>query len=66
MPRPPTMILRMGGGADAAGLVLAGVDAVLELEEAGYAFGVDVVGDGGAAELDGAFEDFDERDAETL
>ncbi len=40
--------------ADAAGLALAGVDQVLELEEAGDAVRVDVVGDGGAAELDGA------------
>ena len=55
-----------GGGAEAAGLAFAGVDAVLELEEASYAFGVDVVRDGGAAELDGALEDLDERDAESL
>ena len=38
-----------GGFAGTAGLAGAGVDAVMELEEAGYAFGVDVVGDGGAA-----------------
>ena len=34
-----------GGGADAAGLAGAGVDVVVELEEAGYSVGVDVVGD---------------------
>jgi hypothetical protein len=38
-----------GGFADAAGFSGAGVDVVVELEEAGYAFGVHVVGDGGAA-----------------
>jgi hypothetical protein len=38
-----------GGLADAAGLAGAGVDVVVELEEAGYAFGVYIIGDGGAA-----------------
>ena len=38
-----------GGLADAAGLAGAGVDVVVELEEAGYAFGVYVIGDGRAA-----------------
>ena len=37
------------GGADAAGLAGARVDVVVELEEAGYAVGVYVVGDRGAA-----------------
>ena len=37
---------------------------VMELEEAGYTFGVYVIGDGGAAEFDGVFEDFDEGGAE--
>ena len=52
------------GGADEAGLAGAPVDAVLELEEAAGAFGIDVVGDGGAAEADGVAEDFDERGAQ--
>jgi hypothetical protein len=51
--------------ADAAGLAGAGVDAVFELEEASDAVGVDVVGDGGAPELDGVFEDVAEGVAET-
>ena len=38
-----------GGFADTAGFAGAGVDVVVELEEAGYAFGVYVIGDGGAA-----------------
>ncbi len=38
-----------GGLADAAGLVGAAVDVVVELEEAGYSVGVNIVGDGGAA-----------------
>jgi len=38
-----------GGSADQAGLAGSQVDAVLELEEAGDAVGVHVVGDGGAA-----------------
>ena len=38
-----------GGFADAAGFAGAGVDVVVELEEASYSLGVHVVGDGGAA-----------------
>jgi hypothetical protein len=38
-----------GGFADAAGFAGAGVDVVMELEEARYAVGVHVVGDGGTA-----------------
>jgi hypothetical protein len=38
-----------GRVADAAGLAGAGVDVVVELEEAGYAVGVYVIGDGRAA-----------------
>ena len=38
-----------GSAADAAGLAGAGVDVVVELEEAGDAVGVYVVGDRGAA-----------------
>lgn len=53
-----------GGAAGEAGLAGAEVDAVLELEEAADAIGVDVVGDGGAAELDGVGEDVDESLAE--
>jgi hypothetical protein len=37
-----------GGIAGAAGFPSAGVDVVVKLEEAGYAVGVYVVGDGGA------------------
>ena len=46
-----------GGSADQAGLAGSHVDAVLELEEAGDTVGVDVVGDGGAAKLDGFPQD---------
>ena len=53
-----------GGFADTAWLAGAGVDMVMELEEAGYTFSVYVIGDGGAAEFDGVFEDFDEGGAE--
>ncbi len=45
-----------GGFADQAGFGLAAVDAVLELEESFFAVGVYIVGDGGAAEGDGLFE----------
>jgi len=38
-----------GSFADAAGFAGAGVDVVVKLEEAGYAFGVYVIGDGGTA-----------------
>jgi hypothetical protein len=51
--------------ADQAGLAGALVDLVLELEEAADAVGVDVVGDGGAAELDGMAQDFDEGGAQS-
>jgi hypothetical protein len=53
-----------GGSADEAGLAGALVDLVAELEEAADAVGVDVVGDGGAAELNGVAQDFDEGGAE--
>ena len=53
-----------GGCADEAGLAGAPVDLVPELEEAAGALGVDVVGDGGAAEADGVAEDFDQRGAQ--
>jgi len=53
-----------GRGADEAGLAGAPVDAVLELEEAARTIGIDVVGDGGAAEPDGVAEDLDERGAQ--
>ena len=43
----------------------AGVDVVVELEEAGHSFGVYVIGDGGASQLDGVLEDFDEGGAES-
>jgi len=38
-----------GGFADAAGFTCTAIDVVMELEESGDAFGVYVVGDGGAA-----------------
>lgn len=38
-----------GGFAGSAGLAGKGVDTVVELEETGYAFGIDVIGDRGAA-----------------
>jgi len=43
--------------ADEAGLSLAGIDAVLDLEEAGFTVGVDVVGDRRAAGADGGLKD---------
>ena len=45
------------GSADETGLAGAHVDAVLELEEAGYPVGVDIVGNGRATKLDGFAED---------
>ncbi len=48
-----------------AELAGAAVNLVLELEEASDAVGVDVVGDGGAAELDGVGEDLLEGGVET-
>jgi hypothetical protein len=54
-----------GRFADEAGLAGAPVDLVLELEEAAHAVGVDVVGDGRAAELDGVGQDFDVRRRES-
>ncbi len=55
-----------GGGAFAAGLAGSEVDAVLKLEKAFNSVGVDVIGDRGAAELDGMEEDLFEGDAEGL
>lgn len=55
-----------GLAADAAGHSLAGVDAMLQLEKAFDAVGIDVIGDGGAAERDGVGEDLLERDAEAF
>jgi len=46
-----------GGSADEAGLAGAQVDAMLELEEAGNAVGVDVIGDGRAPQFDGLAQD---------
>ena len=53
MVRPRDADLFERCGADHAGLAGAAVDLVLELEEAADAVGVDIVGNGGAAELDG-------------
>ena len=50
-----------GSLAGAAGLAGAGVDVVVELEEACDAIGVHVVGDRGAAELDRLFQHFLQR-----
>ena len=52
--------------ADATGHSLAGVDAMLQLKKASDALGIDVIGDGGAAEGDGVCEDLLERDAEAF
>ena len=52
--------------AVAARLVFAGVDAVLKLEEAADAFGIDVIGDRRAAELDGMAENLLESDMEAV
>ena len=52
--------------ADLAGLAFAGVDAVLELKEAGDACSVHVVRDGGAAQRDGAGEDVHQRKAQAF
>ena len=53
-----------GRAADKAGLCGPHVDFVLELEEATHTVGVDVVGDGGAAEFDGVLENVAQRFAE--
>ena len=52
--------------AVAARLVFAGVDAVLKLEEAADAFGIDVIGDRRAAKLDGMAENLLESDMEAV
>ena len=46
-----------GGSADAAGLAFAAIDAVLNLEKAGFTIGIDVVGNGRAAGADGRLQD---------
>ena len=46
-----------GGAAGSAGLAGALIDAMLELEESPGAFGIDVIGDRGAAHPDGVFQD---------
>jgi len=43
--------------ANQAGLGLAAIDAMLELEESFFAFGVHIVGNGGTAEGDRFFQD---------
>lgn len=58
--------LANGRSADPAWLAFAGVDAMFELEKTCDPFGVDVVRDRGAAKLDGALENIDERKAEML
>ena len=42
------------------------VNAMFELEESAYTFGVDVVGDGRAAEADSVFQNFPQRHAQSL
>ena len=54
------------GLAVEAELAGAAVDLVFELEEAADAVGVDVVGDGGATELDGVGEDLLQRGVEAV
>jgi hypothetical protein len=53
-----------GRFADQAGLGLAAVDPMLELEESFFAIGVNVVGDGGTAKGNRFFQDFFYRDEE--
>ena len=53
-----------GGAAVEAVLADASVDFVLELEEAAYPVGVDIVGDGGAPKRDGVVENVDQGGAE--
>ena len=58
--------LANGRSTVTARLVFAGVDAVLKLEEAADAFGIDVIGDRRAAELDGMAENLLESDVEAV
>ena len=53
-----------GSGAGETGLAGAPVDAVFQLKKAAGAVGIDVVGDRGAADLDGVAENFDQRGAQ--
>ena len=46
-----------GGSADATGLAFAAIDAVLHLEKASFAIGIDVVRNGRATGADGRFQD---------
>jgi len=55
-----------GRFTDEAGLSEALIDAMLELEEATDTVGVDIIGDRGTAEPDGAPENFTQREAEAL
>ena len=52
-------------GADAAWFAGAGVDVVVELEEAGNSVCVDVIGDRGSPKLDGFRENLDQSGAKT-
>lgn len=53
-----------GCAAAATGLASPLVHAMLHLEKAGFAGGIDVVGDGGSAETDGVPKDLAQREAE--
>lgn len=55
-----------GGGAAAAGEAGSLVNGVAGLEEAGFTGGVDVVGDGRAAEADGVLKHLAESEAQAL
>ena len=52
--------------AGETGLTGALIDAVLELEKAAHAFGIDVVGNGGTAEADCVVEDLAEDETQAL
>jgi len=54
-----------GCSADRAGLAGAQVDTVLELEKTANSIGIDVIGYGGAAQLNRVLQDFDKCGAKT-
>lgn len=55
-----------GGSTSAAGEAGTLVDAMLHLEEAGLASGIDVIGDRGSAQTNGVLEDLAECETEAL
>lgn len=54
-----------GCSADGAGLAGTHVDTVFELEKTADSIGIDVIGYGRAAQLDGVLQDFDECGTKT-